>query len=564
MRHTPRAGFYFRYCMSFFKQHVLYFRLKNVAGLACQRFVRSCIVKDFDCGAVVCRQDDNCDFFYVLIDGQMTITQRLGHVDKVLGTIKSGAAFGEYGIIRQTRRSATITAATKCSAMIIDKNSFLEILHLSNPEMVLKKTSFLLKLPIFQSAPRTTLEHLSHVMTLQHWKPFDFVYRRCRFSGFDDRLLVVLSGHVDVFVEPFLSENELSQRMIKHNSRSCTCFTTKVLQESHSIRKSWLPCAKERGKCVCECGVGSFLNIHCLFRSDSPDCCIIAGPKGASVLVVQKIDFMSIVENGKCKQLFQTLAGQSWDSMCLRRNTVSELSFSKFPYRQLVGQSLLISRPSNDSTASHIAMTHMKKFLCGPRHNRVFPPLDMHRISGEKQQLPLNSRHDISCVGKEFRSRQCSCADKASSLSSAAIEQSPKFSRAMQETEFWFPKLQHSMFQQIDSQRDDEGSSAKDCTSIFAVPVGNSAPFINETAKTMDSCPDDCDYFDKACAKFSQDLKEVQSFLRQGDRDTTAIRVLNSNTYFTPRAPEFPQDLQSLGVRGARVVASARSHRTKR
>jgi CRP-like cAMP-binding protein len=131
--------------MSFFKQHVLYFRLKNVAGLACQRFVRSCIVKDFDSGAVVCRQDDNCDFFYVLIDGQMTITQRSGHVDKVLGTIKSGAAFGEYGIIRQTRRTATITAASKCSAMIIDKNSFLEILHLSNPEMVLKKTSFLLK-----------------------------------------------------------------------------------------------------------------------------------------------------------------------------------------------------------------------------------------------------------------------------------------------------------------------------------------------------------------------------------------------------------------------------------
>lgn len=555
MRHAPRVGIYFRYCLSFFKQHVLHFRMKNVTGLACQQFVKCCIVKDFDCGAVICRQGDNCDFFYVLIEGQMTITQRLGHVDKVLGTIKSGTAFGEFGIIRQTHRTATITAATKCSTMMIDKNSFLEILHISNPEMVLKKTTFLLTLPIFQSAPRITLEHLSHVMTLQNWKPYDFIYRRCRFGGFDDRLLIVLSGHVDVFLEPFLSENELSQRMIKHNSRTCTCYTTKVLQESHSTAKSWLPCAKERGKCVSECGAGSFLNIHCLIRSDSPDCCIIAGPKGASILVVQKIDFISIVEKGKSNQLFQMLAEQSWDSMHQRRNRVSELSFSKFPYRELVGQSMLISRPSNDFTSSNIAMTQMKRFLSGPRHNRVFPPLDLHRISSEKQQTSLNSRCGISCVGKEYQLRQSSSFHNASHV---RIAQSPKVSRAMKETNFLYPKLQH---QRIDSQQEDEGSSAKDCTSIFAAPAGNSVPFVNESAKVTDSCPRDCDYFDEACVKFSQDLKEVQSFLRQTDRNNAAVHPLISQRYFAPRAPELPQDIRSLGVRGARIIASARSQR---
>ena len=547
MRNSPRAGIYFRYCLSFFKHQVLYFRLKNVAGLACLQFVRCCIMKDFDCGTVVCRQGDSCDFFYVLIEGLMTITQRLGHVDKVLGAIRSGASFGEIGIIRQTQRTATITATTKCSVLMIDKNSFLEILHLSNPEMVLKKTNFLLTLPIFQSAPRTTLEHLSHVMALQHWKAYDHVYRRCRFGGFDDRLLVVLSGHVHFFVEPFLSENEISERMIKHNSRSCTCYSTKALQESQESSKSWLPCAKERGRCVCECGVGSFLNIHSLFRNDSPDCCIIAGPKGATVLVVQKIDLMSIVEKGKSKQLFQNLAEQSWNAMCQRQNTVSELSFSKFPYRQLVGQSILISRPASDSNTSNIVLTHMKRYLSGPRLNKIFPPLDLHRISGEKQQSSLKPFHDISCVGKEFM-------------------QSPRVSRAMQQASFLYRTLQHSFEHSFTSRRDnDSGSSSKDSTSIFAVPAGNSTPLMLESANTVSDLPhQDHDYVEMACIKFSKDLKDVQNFLHQSDRNVSAIHPLNSHRTFTPRAPSEPQDSEALGVRGARILASTRSHRRNR
>jgi hypothetical protein len=568
MRNAPRVGIYFRFCMSFFKQHVLYFRLKNVAGLACQQFLRRCILKDFECGGVVCRQGDSCDYFYVLIEGQMTITQRLGHIDKVLGTIRSGVSFGEFGIIRQTPRTATITAAAKCSVLMIDKNSFLEILHLSNPEMVRKKTSFLVNLPIFQSAPRTVLEHLSHVMALQHWKPFDIVYRRCRFSGFDDRLLVVLSGHVDVFIEPFLSENELSQRMIKHNSRTCACYSTKALQESLSITKSWLPSAKERGRCVCECGVGSFLNIHSLFRNDSPDCCIIAGSKGATVLVVQKIDFTSIIEKGKSKQLVHALVEQSWNSMCHRQKMVSDLSFSKFPYRELVGQSLLISRPSNNYSAANMAISHMRRFLSGPRYNKLFPPLDFHRISAEQQQSPLISPSSIACAGKQVvPSLQSSTASRSLSHNRTSSGKSPRVSRAMQEANCLYPTSKHDDHSHkcINSPRVDDGSVADDCSSsIFAVPAGNSTPVVTASAKTDPYiCHQESDYFERACVKFTRDLKEVHLFLRQSNRNVT-IQPLKSHRLLTPRAPELPQDSRSLGVRGARMIASARSDKQER
>jgi len=400
-------------------------------------------------------------------------------------------------------------------------------------------------------------------MALQHWKPNDYVYRRCQFSGFDDRLLIVLSGHVHVFVEPFLSENELSERHDKHNSQSCTCYTTKALQESQDSSKSWLPCAKERGRCVCECGVGSFLNIHSLFRNDTPDCCVISGSKGATVLVVQKIDLMSIVEQGKSKQLFQNLSEQSWNAMCLRQNTVSQLSFSKFPYRQLVGQSILISRPASDSNASNIVLTHMKRYLCGPRHNRIFPPLNLHC---DKLPPHLKPFHDISCVGKEIQSLQGSSIGNSLSPNLSTIEQSPRISRAMQQANFLyrnFRTLHHSFHHKFTSNCDDN-SGSKDSTSIFAVPAGNSTPFMLESAKSTDLSQQDYDYVESACMKFSQDLKDVQSFLHQSNRSASAIHPLNSHRTFTPRAPEVPQGSQALGVRGARILASAGIHRRNR
>jgi hypothetical protein len=56
----------------------------------------------------------------------------------------------------------------------------------------------------------------------------------------------------------------------------------------------------------------------------------------------------------------------------------------------------------------------------------------------------------------------------------------------------------------------------------------------------------------------------VQSFLRQSDRQSGAIRSLNSHRILTPRAPEMPHDARSLGIRGERIIASARGQDKKK
>jgi hypothetical protein len=138
----------------------------------------------------------------------------------------------------------------------------------------------------------------------------------------------------------------------------------------------------------------------------------------------------------------------------------------------------------------------------------------------------------------------------------------------MQEANCLYPTLQRNHYNQkpIDSPRDDDGSCADDYTSsIFAVPAGNSTPFLTSSAKTdPDLNHQECDYFEKACVKFTRDLKDVHSFLRQSDRNITAIQSLKFYRLFTPRAPELPQDSRSLGVRGARIIASARSDKSRR
>ena len=137
----------------------------------------------------------------------------------------------------------------------------------------------------------------------------------------------------------------------------------------------------------------------------------------------------------------------------------------------------------------------------------------------------------------------------------------------MQEANCLYPTLKHDDHSHkcINSPRVDDGSVADDCSSsIFAVPAGNSTPVVTASAMTdPDVCHQESDYFERACVKFTRDLKDVHLFLRQSNRNIT-IQPLKSHRLLTPRAPELPQDSRSLGVRGARIIASARNDKQER
>ncbi|MEO0107302.1 MAG: Crp/Fnr family transcriptional regulator, partial [candidate division WOR-3 bacterium] len=64
------------------------------------------------------------DVMYLIKEGQIKITKGKGPDERVLAVLKEGDFFGEMAIIDGSPRSATATAISKTSLLIIDKETF--------------------------------------------------------------------------------------------------------------------------------------------------------------------------------------------------------------------------------------------------------------------------------------------------------------------------------------------------------------------------------------------------------------------------------------------------------
>jgi MFS family permease len=72
-------------------------------------------------GQVVIREGDDGDLFYVVLEGSLLVTQG-GRELRMLG---AGAGFGEIALLRDTPRTATVTASTDVALGAVDRDDFL-------------------------------------------------------------------------------------------------------------------------------------------------------------------------------------------------------------------------------------------------------------------------------------------------------------------------------------------------------------------------------------------------------------------------------------------------------
>jgi serine phosphatase RsbU (regulator of sigma subunit) len=78
---------------------------------------------------VLCHEGEVEHTFYILADGQVAITQKLGANEKrVMATYNPGNFFGEMALIDQKPRSATITSLTRVVVLEITEDVFQELL----------------------------------------------------------------------------------------------------------------------------------------------------------------------------------------------------------------------------------------------------------------------------------------------------------------------------------------------------------------------------------------------------------------------------------------------------
>jgi CRP-like cAMP-binding protein len=83
-------------------------------------------------GESVIRQGDPPDRFYVVVDGRfdVSITDDRG-VASPVRTLGSDAVFGEIGLLADTPRTATVTAATPGRLLALERDDFLELVGAS-------------------------------------------------------------------------------------------------------------------------------------------------------------------------------------------------------------------------------------------------------------------------------------------------------------------------------------------------------------------------------------------------------------------------------------------------
>jgi MFS family permease len=69
----------------------------------------------------VLREDDPSDRFYVIVSGEVEVTQR----GRVLRTESPGDFFGEIGLLRNVPRTATVRTTENCDFLVVERADFL-------------------------------------------------------------------------------------------------------------------------------------------------------------------------------------------------------------------------------------------------------------------------------------------------------------------------------------------------------------------------------------------------------------------------------------------------------
>lgn len=149
---------------------------------------------EFESGAVVIKQGDEGDNFYVIDTGDCDIFVQKGDEEpkKVL-SLSSGGSFGELALIYGSPRAATVKAASDCMLWAIDRVTYRRILMGTTMRKRKLYEGFLEKVPILQHL--TKYERITVADALEGYKFTDGqVIVRQGEPG--DKFYIIVSGEV--------------------------------------------------------------------------------------------------------------------------------------------------------------------------------------------------------------------------------------------------------------------------------------------------------------------------------------------------------------------------------
>src|ERR1043165_9739076 len=90
-------------------------------------------VRSYVPGAVLCRENESEDRFYMILEGEAEVTKSINNSEsRLLKTLGPGDFFGEMALIHNAPRAATVTARSALTTLELDKTAFDRVLHNSS------------------------------------------------------------------------------------------------------------------------------------------------------------------------------------------------------------------------------------------------------------------------------------------------------------------------------------------------------------------------------------------------------------------------------------------------
>src|SRR5689334_13133313 len=75
-------------------------------------------------GEYICREGDEGNTFYVILDGEFEVIVGQGDSARVVSILKQGDFFGEMALLQGDKRTASVVATRRSHLVTLDRSSF--------------------------------------------------------------------------------------------------------------------------------------------------------------------------------------------------------------------------------------------------------------------------------------------------------------------------------------------------------------------------------------------------------------------------------------------------------
>ncbi|OMJ81322.1 hypothetical protein SteCoe_18245 [Stentor coeruleus] len=186
----------------------------------------------YDKKDIVCRYGDEAEWFYIILQGKVKVfvPDEYGRKLKECTVLMTGCAFGEFALLKNRTRSATIVCLEDSDFAVLGKKDFLKILGAFTSKKFDENARFLKALPLFADWALNSLVQLSY-----YFRPIRFKRNQKIFLEGEpaDFVYIVKNGEVEISKQNLLKSP--SETIIGAHGRPLPNFKKPYIQTYNRI-----------------------------------------------------------------------------------------------------------------------------------------------------------------------------------------------------------------------------------------------------------------------------------------------------------------------------------------